>query len=199
MYNNLLKRILFSHFFTFFPIPKSKFRRIMGKNGDFFYFENRKFVSLSFHILFSPFFAHPQIQISLCLGKKWGWTPPFSRYCLSFYPFLPSLSLSLSLSFFHPYNSLSHPCRLPLFLPLMSSFLSFSHPSLSLSLYISLSHHASLSLFLPPLSLYLLFFFSLSLSLPLLSHSIVLSPIPVSLSLSLFLPLLSFFFIFLSL
>ena len=22
------------------------------------------------------FFAHPQIQISVCLGEKWGWNPP---------------------------------------------------------------------------------------------------------------------------
>ena len=87
MYNNLLKRILFPslsiYFFPhFFPSPKSKFRRIMGKNGNFFYFENRKFVSLSFHILFSPIFPHPQIQISVCLEQKWGWTPPHSWECV---------------------------------------------------------------------------------------------------------------------
>ena len=91
MYNNLLKRILFPslsiyffpHFFTFFPIPKSKFLRILGKNGNFFYFENRNFVSLSFHILFFPILAHPQIQISVCLGEKWGWTPPITIVVIS--------------------------------------------------------------------------------------------------------------------
>ena len=83
MYNNLLQRILFPslsiyffpHFFTFFPIPKSKFRRIMGKNGDFFYFENRKFVSLSFHILFSPFLPIPKSKFRCVLGKN-GVGPP---------------------------------------------------------------------------------------------------------------------------
>ena len=90
MYNNLLKRILFPSLsiyffpiFSLFSIPKSKIWRIMGKNGNFFYFENRNFVSLSFHILFSPFlpiFAHPQIQASVCLREQWGWTlspPPY--------------------------------------------------------------------------------------------------------------------------
>ena len=80
-----------------------------------------------------------------------------------------SLSLShprLSFSFSNPYFSLSrscisfdlfsHPCRLPLFLPLTSPFLSLSHPCLSFSL--------SVVLFLPPLSLFL------SFSLPPMSH-----------------------------
>ena len=92
MYNNLLKRILFPslsiyffhHFFTFFPIPKSKFRRIMGKNGDFFYFENRKFVSLSFHILFSPFLPIPKSKFRCVLGKN-GVGPPNLRQTLLTY------------------------------------------------------------------------------------------------------------------
>ena len=83
MYNNLLKQILFPSlsiyffpsFFTFFPIPKSKFQRIMGKNGDFFYFENREFVSLSFHILFSPFLPILKSKFQCVLGKM-GLDPP---------------------------------------------------------------------------------------------------------------------------
>ena len=84
MYNNLLKRILFPslsiyffpHFFTFFPIPKSKFRRIMGKNGNLFYFENRNFVSLSFHILFSPFLPILKSKFWCVLGKNGVGPPP---------------------------------------------------------------------------------------------------------------------------
>ena len=91
MYNNLLKRILFPLFpYTFFPIfsiPKSKFRRIMGKNGDFFYFENRKFVSLSFHILFSPFFPSPNPNF----GASWEKMGIFS--ILKIESLFPSLSI----------------------------------------------------------------------------------------------------------
>ena len=94
----------------------------------------------------------------------------------SFSPVTPSLSplsLSLSLSLSHPWLSLSlspipislfptlvslsifslsHPCRFPLFLPLMSPFLSLCHPCLSFSLS------------LPPLSLFI------SFSLPPMYH-----------------------------
>ena len=85
MYNNLLKRILFPslsiyffpHFFTFFPSPNPNFGASMGKNGDFFYFENRKFVSLSFHILFPPFLLIPKFKFRCVLGKN-GVGPPQS-------------------------------------------------------------------------------------------------------------------------
>ena len=109
---------------------------------------------------------------------------PVSFFFLTLISFSRSLSLShprLSFSFSNPYFSLSHscisfhlfshPCRLPLFLPLMSPFLSLSHPCLSFSL--------SVVLFLPPLSLFL------SFSLPPMSHffiSFSLSLTPVSLS-----------------
>ena len=96
----------------------------------------------------------------------------FSRSCLSFH------------------LSLSHPCRLPLLLPLMSPFIFLSPLSLLLPLCGCLS--------LPPLSLFLSYSlppclsFSVVLSLflspaliSLSSFSLSLSPIPVSLSLSL--------------
>ena len=159
------------------------------------------YISLSHHASLSislSLFLPPlslYLLFSLSLSPLYLFLPPrlstylsLSHSCLflSFSLSLPLLSLSiflshpcLSFSFSHPCFSLSHPCRLPLLVPLISSFLSFSH--LCLSLPISLSHHASLSLRL-----------SLSLSLPLLS--LILSFfLP---SLSLFLPLLSFFLSF---
>ena len=80
MYNNLLKRILFPslsiYFFPhFFPSPNPNFGASWGKMGIFFYFENRKFVSLSFHILFSPFLPIPKSKFRCVLGKN-GVRPP---------------------------------------------------------------------------------------------------------------------------
>ena len=90
MYNNLLKRILFPslsiyffpHFFTFFPSPNSNFGASWEKMGIF---SILKIESLfpSLFIYFFPIFAHPQIQISVCLGEKWGWTPsPPPLHCI---------------------------------------------------------------------------------------------------------------------
>ena len=68
--------ICFSHFsdkcFSHFPIPKSVFWRVMGRNGH-----EPTLFPLSFHTLFSHF-PHPQIQISGDLGKKRNWTPSSS-------------------------------------------------------------------------------------------------------------------------
>ena len=66
--------ILFS---PFFPIPKSKIRRIMGKNGNFFYFENRKLFP-SLFIYFFPilaYFSIPKSKFRCVLGKM-GSDPP---------------------------------------------------------------------------------------------------------------------------
>ena len=106
----------------------------------------------------TPSLSPPPLSLSL------------SHPCLSSY-----LSFSRSCLFF--YLSLSQPCRLPILLPLMSPFLSFSYP-----LSLLLPHCGSLSL-----SLSLLLSFSLP---PCLSFSVVLS---LSLSQSLSLPLLSLF------
>ena len=124
----------------------------------------------------------------------------FSPVCLSLSlsPTPVSLPISYSRSCLSFYLSLSHPCRLPLLLPLMSPFLSFSHPCLSFSGCISLPPLSLLVSFsLPPcLSSSVVLSLSLSrsclsFSLPLLSlfSSFSLSPIPVSL----FLPSLSFY------
>ena len=37
----------------------------------------------SLFIYFFPIFAHPQIQISVCLGEKWGCTPPPPNYTIT--------------------------------------------------------------------------------------------------------------------
>ena len=47
----------------------------MGKNGDFFYFENRQFVPLSFHILFPHFCPSPNPNFGVSWGKM-GLDPP---------------------------------------------------------------------------------------------------------------------------
>ena len=146
---------------------------------------------LSFHLYLSPtpvfliFLSH---TLSLFLSFLSFSLPSLSlsSFSHSYLSLVLSLSLSsshprLSFSFSNPYFSLSHscisfhlfshPCRLPLFLPLMSPFLSLSHPCLSFSL--------SVVLFLPPLSLFL------SFSLPPMSHffiSFSVSLTPVSLS-----------------
>ena len=76
IYNNLLKRILFpSLSIYFFPSPDQNFGALWEKMGIF---SILKIESLfpSLFICFFPIFAHPQIQISVCLGQKWGWTPP---------------------------------------------------------------------------------------------------------------------------
>ena len=68
--------ICFSHFsdkcFSHFPIPKSVFWRVMGRNGH----EPTLFLFLFIH--FFSIFPHPQIQISGDLGKKWDWAPSSS-------------------------------------------------------------------------------------------------------------------------
>ena len=75
MYNNLLKRIPFPLFpYTFFPSPNPNFGVSWEKMG-FFSILKRESLFPSLFIYFFSIFAHPQIQISVCLGKKWGWTP----------------------------------------------------------------------------------------------------------------------------
>ena len=68
--------ICFSHFsdkcFSHFPIPKSVFWCVMGRNGH----EPTLFPFLFIHFFFH--FSHPQIQISGDLGKKWDWAPSSS-------------------------------------------------------------------------------------------------------------------------
>ena len=67
--------ICFSHFsdkcFSHFPIPKSVFWRVMGRNGH----EQRLFPFLFIH--FFSIFPHPQIQISGDFGNKWSWAHLF--------------------------------------------------------------------------------------------------------------------------
>ena len=59
---------------TFFPSPNPNFGASWEKWGFFLFLKIESlFPSLS--IYFFPHFAHPQIQISVCLGEKWGWTP----------------------------------------------------------------------------------------------------------------------------
>ena len=84
MYNNLLKRTLFPLFpYTFFPFFSYFFHLQIqisahyGKKWEFFYFENRKFVSLSFHILFSQFLPIPKSKFRCVVGKN-GVGPPSS-------------------------------------------------------------------------------------------------------------------------
>ena len=73
--------ICFSHFsdkcFSHFPIPKSVFWRVMGRNGH----ELTLFLFLFIH--FFSIFPHQQIQISGDLGKKWDWAPS-SSFCTHF-------------------------------------------------------------------------------------------------------------------
>ena len=83
MYNNLLKRIIFPslsiyffpHFFTFFPIPKSKFRRIMGKMEIFSILKIESLFS-SLSIYFFPHFCpSPNPNFGVSWGKM-GLVPP---------------------------------------------------------------------------------------------------------------------------
>ena len=81
MYNNLLKPILFPslsiYFFPhFFPSPNPNFGASWAKMGIFSILKIETLFP-SLFIYFFPIFAHRQIQISVCLGEKWGWTPLF--------------------------------------------------------------------------------------------------------------------------
>ena len=81
----------FSHFsdkfISHFFIHKSKFWRVMGRNGHkptlflllFIYIEKKVFV---YCILFFQFFSHPRILISGILGKN-GIRPPLFIYIFS--------------------------------------------------------------------------------------------------------------------
>ena len=83
MYKNVLKRILFPslsiYFFPhFFPSPNPNFG-VSWENMGMFSILKIESLFPSLFIYFFPHFshfAHPQIQISVCLGEKWGWTPP---------------------------------------------------------------------------------------------------------------------------
>ena len=88
--------IYFTHFsdnfFSHFPISKSKFWRVMGRNGHkptLFPFFHKPFFHFSHpHIYiagilgkngvgpphFILHYSHPQIQISTRFGKKWSWS-----------------------------------------------------------------------------------------------------------------------------
>ena len=108
-----------------------------------------------------------KIPSIFCVFNFFSFSPvslSLSHPCLS-----TNLSLSLSRSCLSFYLPLSHPCRLPLFLPLMSPFLSLSHPCLSFShsvvLFLPLSSTLiSLPIFLSPTDVSFLYP-SLSLSL----------------------------------
>ena len=81
MYNTLLKKIVFPsfsiYFFPhFFPSPNPNFGASSAKMGIFSILKIGS-LFLSLFIYFFPIFAHPQIQISVYLGEKWGWTPHF--------------------------------------------------------------------------------------------------------------------------
>ena len=73
--------ICFSHFsykcFSHFPIPKSVFWRVMGRNGH----EPTLFPFLFIHFFFH--FPHPQIQISGDHGKN-GIGPPLALFLYIF-------------------------------------------------------------------------------------------------------------------
>ena len=116
----------------------------MGKMGIFSILKIESlFPSLS--IYFFPIFAHPQIQISVCLGEKWGWTPHLSTVYihtpLSVSQHTPTLSLSLPLYI--------HTLSLPLYIHILSSYLYTYTPSLCLSTYTFSSTYTFISFILP--------------------------------------------------
>ena len=92
--------IYFSHFFIFFPSPNPSLAN-HGKNGNFFYFQNRNFASLSFHILFcpspNPNFGVSWAKIGLDSPNKffYFWQRVIFSFLAIYYAFYLFFSLSM--------------------------------------------------------------------------------------------------------